>query len=93
MQQFNLVLYIVIISLFQLFVNFIFNYVMQKTKQTTKQSTEKSAKDKDYKLFSYILSIINTSCFMYSIYYLLVFVKDFLIPSFYDLFTTIQPII
>ncbi len=89
MQQFNLVLYIVIISLFQILINFTFSYVMQKTIH----QADVTIKTQDYKLFSLILLIINAICFMYSIYYLLVFVKNFLIPAFYDLFLTIQPIV
>ncbi len=89
MQEFNLVLYIIIISLFQILINIIFNFLIEKS--IHKAGT--TVKSKESKVFSSVLSIMNSICFMYSLYYLLIFVKTYLIPQFIEIFLSFEPLI
>ncbi len=89
MQEFNLILYIVIISLFQIFVNFIFNFLIE----TSINKTSSSVKPKNIKVYSIMLTLFNSICFMYNLYYLLVFTKAFLLPEFIDIFISLKPIV
>ncbi len=89
MQEFNLILYIVLISLFQILVNSIFSFLIERSVQ----KSSSSVKPKDSKIYSLILSMINSICFLYSLYYLLVFVKTFLMPEFIEIFLSLEPLI
>ncbi len=88
MQELNLLLYIVIISLFQILVNLLFNYLIEKSVQPSNNHVG----SKDNKTFSLILSILNCICFLYSLYYLLGFIKMFLLPEFLEIFLSFQPL-
>ncbi len=89
MQEFNFILYIIFISFFQILINFVFNYLIAKSTQKTNASVN----SKGGNVFPLMLSIINSICFMYSLYYLLVFIKTVLLPEFIEIFLSLEPLI
>ncbi len=92
MQEFNLILYIVIISLFQVFINFVFNYIIHKT-ISRGELLSNTKESRDNKIFKLMLFIINSICFLYSLYYLLIFIKSFLLPEFIQIFLSFEPLL
>ncbi len=92
MHEYNLILYIVIISLFQILLNFIFNLLIKKSIAYSEMSLDNKF-TKDRKVFSIMLFILNSICFMYSMYYLLIFIKTFLLPEFIEIFLSLKPVL
>ncbi len=83
MEGYKLIIYILIISLVQIFSNAFLNYL--KEKNNLKKSN------------SYILNTsnftVNVICFMYNLYFILTFFKLFLLPELIDIFFTAQSLL
>ncbi len=80
MEGYKLIIYIFFISLIQISSNSFFNFLKEKN----------NLKKNDNNILNSTNFTINTLCFMYNLYFLLIFLKTYLLPEIIDIFFTAQ---
>ncbi len=87
MEGFKLIYYIILISIVQIFFNTFLNYISKKSSKEEYFADTKNEKyyvSNEY-VFKTLTFITNISFFMYDLYFIIIFLKLYLIPEINEL--------